>query len=293
MLLNGGKKMKIKKVVTTVIAAIVVLPVIIILAVALFGGNMIKAGVEIGASNALGVSVTLDEASLSLFAGKLELEDLQVSNPPEFEHEKLLTMGLVHVNVALTSLTSDTVVIQDMIFDEVTLVIEQKGLKTNLQTILDSLPEAEPEEEPAEPVKDEEKPAKKLKIANLEIKNVHVKVNLLPIPGRLDEVTFNLSPIVMTDLGSDDKMTIAKLTSKILMAIAKGVATDGTKFLSEDILGPMQDVTGAAVKIGAETLKKVTDIGAEGIGKGAEGIKKGVEGIGDGLKGIFGGKKKE
>jgi hypothetical protein len=285
--------MKIKKVVTTVIGAIVVLLVIIILAVALFGGNMIKAGVEIGASTALDVPVTLDEASLSLFAGKLELEDLQINNPPGFEHEKLLTMGRVHVNVALTSLASDTVVIQDMIFDEVTLVIEQKGLKTNLQTILDSLPEADPEEEPAEHGKDEEKPAKNLKIANLEIKNVHVKANLLPIPGKVDTVTFNLSPIVMTDLGSDDKMTIAKLTSKILIAIAKGVATDGTKFLSEDILGPMQDVTGAAVKIGADVFNTATDIGAEGIESGAKGIIKGVEGIGDGIKGIFGGKKKK
>jgi len=293
MVLNGGKKMKLKKVVTTVIAAIVVLPVIIILAVALFGGNMIKAGVEIGASTALDVPVTLDEASLSLFAGKLELEDLQVNNPPGFDHEKLLTMGLVHVNVALTSLTSDTVEIQDVILDEVTLVIEQKGLKTNLQTILDSLPEAEPEQEPAEPVKDEEKPAKKLKIANLEIKNVHVKVNLLPIPGRLDEVTFNLSPIVMTDLGSDDKMTIAKLTAKILMAIAKGVAKQGTDLLPSEIIGPLQDISTETIEKGLEILKEATDIGANGIENGAEGIKKGVEEVGEGLKGIFGGKKKK
>jgi len=282
--------MKIKKVVTTIILALVAVVLIIILTIGLFGGKMIKAAVEIGASDALGVPVTLDEASLALFAGKLELEELEVENPPGFEHEKLLTMGLAHVNVALTSLASETVVIQDMIFDEVTLVIEQKGLKTNLQTILDSLPKAEPEEEPAEA---EKKPAKKLKIANLEIKNVHVKANLLPIPGKIDTITFNLSPIVMTDLGSDDKMTVAKLASKILMAIAKGVATDGTKFLPKEILGPMQDVTGAAIEIGADVLNTATDIGAEGIESGAEGIKKGVEGIGKGLKGIFGGKKKK
>ena len=285
--------MKIKKVVTTVITVIVVLLLIIILAIGLFGGKMIKAAVEVGASNALGVPVTLGEASLSLLAGKLELEDLQVNNPPEFEHEKLLTMGRALVDVSLTSLTSDTVVIQNMIFDEVTLVIEQKGLKTNLQTILDSLPEAEPEPEPEkvpeDPAKTEEKPAKNLKIANLEIKNVQVKAKFLPIPGKADTVTFKLAPIKMTNLGSDDKMTVAKLASEVLMAIAKGVAQQGTDYLPAEIIGPLQDISGK----GLEVLKGATDIGTEGLGKGADGIKKGIEGIGDGLKGIFSGKKKE
>ncbi|MCK5172203.1 MAG: hypothetical protein KAR47_02360, partial [Planctomycetes bacterium] len=205
--------MKTKKVVTGIIAVLVALILIIFIAIGLFGGKMVEAGVEIGASNALGVPVTLDSASLSLLAGKLKLEGLEVSNPPGFEYEKLLTMGLAHVNVSLTSLASDTVEIQDMIFDDVALVIEQKGMKTNLQTILDSMPEAEPKEEPKEPAEPEaeEKPAKNLKIANLEIKNVEVKVKLLPIPGKTDTITFKLAPIKMTDLGSDDKMTVAKL----------------------------------------------------------------------------------
>lgn len=278
--------MKIKKAVTTIIAAIVALLLIIILAIGLFGGNMIKAGVEIGASGALGVPVTLDEASLSLLSGKLELEDLQVNNPPGFEHEKLLTMGLALVDVSLTSLASDTVEIQNMIFDEVTLVIEQKGLKTNLQTILDSLPKAEPEEVPEEPAKAEEKPAKSLKIANLEIKNVEVKAKLLPIPGKADTVTFKLAPIIMTDLGSDDKMTVAKLAAKILMAIAKGVAKQGTDLLPSEIIGPLQDISSETIEKGLEILKGATDIGTNGI-------EKSVEGIGEGLKGIFGGKKKK
>lgn len=270
--------MKIKKVVTYVSLAVVVLVLCIIAAIALFGGKMIVAGVEIGATKALGVPVTLDSASLSLFAGKLELKGLEISNPPGFEYEKLLTMGRVHVNVALTSLMSDTIEIQDMILHDISLVIEQKGLKTNLQIILDSLPKTEKEK----PTAEEEKPAKNLRIANLEIKNVEVKAKLLPIPGKADTVTFKLAPIKMTDLGSDDKMTVAKLASEILMAIAKGVANQGREFLSEDILGPMQDITG-------ETLKKATEVGGEAAGA----LKKGLEGIGEGIKGIFGGKKKK
>lgn len=274
--------MKIKKVVTYVILAVVVLVLCIIAAIALFGGKMIVAGVEVGATKALGVPVTLDSASLSLFAGKLELKGLEISNPPGFEHEKLLTMGRVHVNVVLTSLMSDTIEIQDMILHDISLVIEQKGLKTNLQIILDSLLETEKEKPAAEEEKEEEKPAKNLRIANLEIKNVVVKAKLLPIPGKADTVTFKLAPIKMTDLGSDDKMTVAKLAAEILMAIAKGVATQGLEFLSEDILGPMQDITG-------EALKKATEVG----GEAAEVLKKGLEGIGEGLKGIFGEKKKK
>lgn len=280
--------MKIKKAVTGIILVLVALVVIVIVAIGLFGGKMVRAGVEVGATKALNVPVTLESASLSLLAGKLELKGLQVSNPPDFQHEKLLTMGRAKVDVSLASLTSDTVEIEDMIFDDVSLVIEQKGLKTNLQTILDSLPKPDEEDE-EEPTEEKEKPAKNLRIANLEIRNVEVKAKLLPIPGKLDTVTFKLAPIKMTDLGSDDKMTVAKLASEILVAIAKGVAGQAGDLLPDEILGPMQDVTGGAVKVGKEVLEQATDVG----GEAADTLKKGVEGVSEGIKGIFGGKKKE
>ena len=155
------------------------------------------------------------------------------------------------------------------------------------------MPEAEPKEEPKEPAEPEaeEKPQKNLKIANLEIKNVEVKVKLLPIPGKTDTITFKLAPIKMTDLGSDDKMTIAKLASEILMAIAKGVAQQGKELLPSEIIDPLKDISAETIEKGLEILKEATDIGTDGIENGADEIKKGIEGIGEGLKGIFGGNK--
>jgi hypothetical protein len=83
----------------------------------------------------------VDDVSLSILGGSVELEDLVINNPPGYEHEHLLKLGSAKVDVDIRSLMSDTVNIKSIMFDEVSLVIEQKDLirTNNLQEILKSL----------------------------------------------------------------------------------------------------------------------------------------------------------
>ena len=77
----------------------------------------------------------------------MELENLIIPNPERIRKPNLLEAGNVKVDVGLRSLMSDTVKIDDMIFNDITVTIEQKGLTTNnLQEILDSLPKADDEQ---------------------------------------------------------------------------------------------------------------------------------------------------
>ncbi len=158
------------------------------------------------------------------------------------------------------------------------MVIEQKCLTNNLNEVFDALPsvKAAPKETSEEP----ETEAKNLHIDNLEISNVAVKVKLLPIPGKTDTVTLKVAPIKMTDLGSDDKLSTAKLAGKVLAAIATGVAKQGGGILPKDLVSSIDS-----------TLKNKGDLfmdSSKDIGKDIiEGGKDIGEGVGEALKGLF------
>jgi len=275
-----------KKVLITILVAILIVVVIVVVLVNRFGDRALKVGIETAATKVLGVGVTVEDVSLSLFGGTLDLNSLVINNPAGYEHPNLLELGTAHVEVDVKSLLSDTVSIKDIKLDGVTVVIEQKGLTNNLNVVLASIPSgAEQEEKPEQ----EQAAGKKLRIANLEVSNVKVKVKLLPIPGRADTVEFSLAPIKMTNLGSDKKLDTAMLTGKILTAIAKGVAQEGAGVLPTELVGPIKSTLTEQGAIVVETGKKVLEesqkLGKDVIEKGKDVGQDAVEALRGLLKG--------
>jgi len=106
--------------------------------------------------------------------------------------------------------------------------------------------------------------------------NVNVKVKLLPLPGRADTVKLKLDPIKMTNLGKGSKLDTAKLTGKVLAAIAAGVAEQGAGIFPEDVIGPIKSVFGESGKVFIESGKGLLE-GGKDVGKG----------VTDALKGLF------
>jgi len=255
---NTGKILRI------VLLAVLVLVVCVVVLISVFGNSALKTGIETAASKTLKVGVSIDDLDFSILGGKVGFENLVIDNPPGYQHDKLLEVGKARIAVSIGSLLKDTVNIKEIMFDGVNVVIEQKGLSNNLQDIIKALPKgesAEPEE-----AEEPEKPAKKLHIDNLEISNVTVKAKLLPVPGKADTVTLKLNPIKMTDLGSDEKMDVAKLTGKILLAIATGVAEQGAGLLPESMTDGMKDALSKATELGktaAEEGKKILEEGKD------------------------------
>ena len=172
---------------------------------------------------------------------------------------------------------SDKVDIDYIILDNIEVSIEQKGLSTNLNDILKSLPKSE------QAGRRPQAPGKKLYIKTLEINNVTCTCKMLPF-RKTSEVTLKIAPIKMTDLGSDNKLDMAALASKILAAIAEGVAKQGAGVLPDDITGPLKSGLGQVQGIlqGAGTQAGEMGKGAIEAGKGIfeQGQKAG--------KGIFG-----
>lgn len=273
---------KLSKVIGIILLIFLVSAVLVVLAINIFANRALKAGIEIAATKTLNVKVGVGDVDLSIMGGKLGLQKLEIDNPPGYQHDKMLELKEAKVGVNIKSLLSDVVEIKEIKLDGVNVVIEQKGFTSNIQEIIKALPKAEAEK-PEDAIG---KPAKKLHIDNLEITNVTVKVKLLPVPGKSDTVPLNLNPIRMTDLGSDNKMDLAKLSAKILLAIAAGVAEQGAGQLPKDMTDGMKATLSEAKELGktaAEKGKQIfetgKDEGKEIIGGFKDLIKKAEEGI--------------
>jgi hypothetical protein len=183
----------------------------------------------------------------------------------------LLKLNRGDIKVQIRSLLADEVLIRDMQLDGMDLVLEQRGLGNNLQDIIKA---AKRKGEPS---------GKRLYVDNLELTNVTVNVKLLPVPGKADTMTLKLAPIKMTDLGRNETLDVATLTSKIILAVAGGIAEQGTGVLPKEMISGLTSVLDTALDLG----KVILDTGAgttEGIQKGVEDIGKGIT---EGLKGIL------
>ncbi|MGA2172870.1 MAG: hypothetical protein ABSG82_07665 [Sedimentisphaerales bacterium] len=266
--------MKTKKTILKfVVLPLAILLVVLVTAFFLVGTTLIKTGIEVAATKTLGVPVTIKNVNLSILRGKVAIRGLVVENPPGYANKTLLELGDGQAQVYIGSLMTNTVKIKLIKLDGAKLTMEQKGLTNNLKEILDRIPAA-PEPKAGE---------KKLQIDRLEIINTNVKVKLLPIPGKADNISINIDPIVMENLGTDNKLSTSALTAKILAAIAAGVAKQGAGLLPDDMvkgigsaLDKTKEMGKAATKEGQKILETTTGAGENAVNN---------------IKGLFGGKK--
>lgn len=267
--------------VRSVLGAGLILIVVAVVAVNLFADYAVRVGIETAATKTLNVGVSVSNVDLSIMDGKLTLQNLLIDNPPGYRHDKLLELKSAKIEVDVKSLLSDVVNIKEIKLDGVNVVLEQRGISgNNLQDVIAAIHSGS---------KDGQTSGKKLHIDNLEMSNVTVQMKLLPMPGKVDTVTLNLSPIRMTNLGGDNKLDTAALSGKILLAIAHGVAKQGVGVLPKDIVDTMTSTLGKTIDLSKGIIEGREGIGEEII-KSTEDIGKGIT---EGLKSLLKPKKEE
>jgi hypothetical protein len=187
----------------------------------------------------------------------------------------LLKLKQVNLKADTKSLLSKEVLIKDMKLDNMEVFVEQKGLGNNLYQVI------KPLREPHKPT------GKGLVIDNLEIANVTVHVSVPAVAGQAQSMDLKLASIKMSNLGRSEKMDTAVLISKILLAVAAGIAEQSGGILPKETIGQLGGVLDKAVDIGKTIL-------APG-GKTPDGQQKDSLGksVTDGIKDLFGGKKKQ
>jgi hypothetical protein len=258
-----------------VVVVLIVLAIVGLVGVILFANRAVQTAVETAGTRALNVAVRIDRTAVSLSAGTVELYGIIVANPPGYEGPALLKLQQTDFKVNTGSLLSKQVHIEDMKLDNMEVFIEQKGLQNNLYQVI------QPLRQPRRPT------GRGLLIDNLEIRNVTVHAAMTTIPGQTPGVDLKIASIRMTDLGRHEKVDTAVLISKIVLAVAEGIAQQGGGILPKETIGELGSILDKALDLGKIILGP--------SGKTPEGQEK--ENLGqtvtDGLKDLLGGQKNQ
>jgi hypothetical protein len=261
---------KMIKIIPSILGILLLIVVLAVIGINLFADNAIKTTIEMAGAEALQVKVDVTKADLTFLNRSLTLQKVSIANPTGYQHDTLLQLDSANTTVEVKSLLSDVVKIKTMQLEGIELVLEQRGLSNNLQEILNSLPEDI----------DKYSTGKELQIDLLEISDITVKAKLLPIPGKIDTLTFRLTPIKLTNLGTNKKMNVAGLTAKILVAISGGIAKQGAGILPDGMISTLGSTLSKTAELGMKLLKAGSAnsqelIKATGkLGKGIQGLLK-------------------
>jgi hypothetical protein len=238
----------------------------------LFLNQLAAKAVEKGGTYALGVPTTLSSARIHPVDGKFALLGMHVANPEGFSSPHFFELQVGELQVAMSSLTKDTVEAPQLELNGLDLNLERASGKTNYGAILDHLKRFESEGPPKD-----DSGGKKFIVRDVLIRDITVHVDLVPVGGSLTKTTVSVPEIHLTNVGTgEDAKSISQLMSEILTAVLNAAVQSAGDLIPAEVLGDL--------KGGLSGLKGV----ALDLGKGIQGVGKEVgEKAGDLLKGVI------
>lgn len=123
------------KVLKAVIMFVVVLGIIAVGAVSLWLGRGVKVAVERYGPGIVGAPVTVGAVILAPWSGRGSIQNLVIGNPPGFKGAHALSVGSVEVKIKLSSLATDTIVVESIVVREPEILFEMGDHGNNLSRL--------------------------------------------------------------------------------------------------------------------------------------------------------------
>ena len=262
---------------------IVVLVLVGLVALYFSLNSIIKDQVQTQGTQATGVQTDLQSVNLNPFGGKLSLNELTLHNPEGFSDAKIFSLGEADVNVKLSSLLADEIVVPNVDLDGATILIELDGLNLNTLKLLENIQgsgegdDAGEEGQSPEPAPDGD--TRGYVINNLNITNTKL-VGRVSVPGGIEQdIDLTLADINKTDVrGVELSDVIAFAVETILINASREVTAvvpnleqlgGQVESIANDVLGDVGGRIDQAVPGAGEAVKNAA--GKE-VGKALEGI---------------------
>jgi uncharacterized protein involved in outer membrane biogenesis len=221
---------KIKKILLGVGIGLLVLIVIAVMAVGLFLGKIVKAGMETVGPKITQTTLTVDSVDVSMLTGSAKVKNLVIGNPEGFKAPNAISIGLAAVSVSPMSVLSDKIVVKSVRIESLEITFEgnpfgannltkiQNNVNTAAANFQSPLSTNQPPKTAAPA-----KPGAKLEVDDFLITGAKVNIGTgatLPLPD-----------IHLTDLGKGPEgITAADLTkqvlSEVISATIKAVGSD-------------------------------------------------------------------
>lgn len=229
----------------------------------------LRAGIDKGMNWAAQTPCALGKADLKPWSGAIHLEKLELGNPDGCREKEgfknLVQFEKGTVSVQVGSLTSDRIVVDEVVFDGIELTMNQhENGKWNYEIVQESLMRLSGGDGKQPPEQQPGGKQKAISVKLIKFTNTKVRVDL---SGKLGAAAMGtrelkLSNFEMRDVASDDG--IPSLTTKVIQALLGQAA--------KELPGQLGDI---GKDLGKSLTKSVGDLGGEVL----EGGKKAVEGI--------------
>jgi hypothetical protein len=241
----------------------------------------IKAAVEEAGQRATQVSVTLNEVDTgNVLDGAVALRGLIVGNPSGFKTDSAFKLGEVSVKVDPASITSDTIVVKEVVIGAPQVTYEFASGGSNIGTIQKNVEKMAGGGGSGASGGGDSGGGKKVMIENLYVRDGRVNVSADFLQGK--QTGTNLPTIHLKNIGQGGGATPTEVAEQVIAAIAKA----STSAVGKLDVGAIKDALGKELGAKAgEMQKKLED--ATG-GAAGDAMKKGTEEAGKALKGIFG-----
>ena len=242
--------------------------------------SLIKTAVETVGTEVAGVTVSLDKASVSASSGSGSLSGLNVGNPPGFKTDQAFSLGQVSITLDTSTVTSDPVVIKEVIIARPEITYEIGNSGTNLDTIQSNVSVySAGQSSGGEAESGGEGP-------NFIIENLYLRggqVNVMASQFLDNTMSAPLPDIHLTDIG---KAEGGATPGEIAQQVMDQVLADISGAVSQiDISGITKNLGDSAKKALESVDTKAIQEGAGSLGESTGGA---VEGASDAVKKLLG-----
>jgi len=262
--------------------------VVALVVVYFFAGAIIRPIVESTAGKALGVPTTLGGVDLRAFAGNMTLADLSVSNPKPFEAPQFVGFKECSVTLEPSSLLGDTVKINEIKIDGLTLTMEQRGIESNIAAILKNLTAASSSSAGGpKPAASGNGGQKQLDIEHVIMTNTKLSVKAGGIPGLSAQGIDIVLPKLQIDRPMDPDGRLPKLADLMGQMLTQ-IAAEAAR--NPQLPKELQGIFGSAADLGknfGQTAQNAIKGAMDNV------VGKNLDNVGKNLGNLFGNKKDE
>ena len=183
-----------------------------------------------------GTEMSLKGVSFSPFSGRCKIKGLIIGNPENFKTESAIKLGSFYMDISLTSLLSDTIIIEEIYINAPEITYEHSlSHGTNIGSIIDNIKKADPKEEEKDAVttKSKKKSSKKIVIDYFIIEDAKINLSTTLLNGNSFSIpmpTIELRDIGKEKEGASIEEVLALITDKLNTTIINTVS-DSSKLV--------------------------------------------------------------
>ena len=197
---------------------VVVLGVIAVGAASVWLGRGVKLALEQYGPGIVGAPVSVGSVVLTPWSGRGSITNLVIGNPPGFKGAHAVAIGAIDIKIDLSSLVTDTIVVESLVVREPEVLYEMSGSGNNLSRLQKN---AEGAKAPAKGGEAAARPGKSLLIKEFTVTGGQVGLSVSELGAQ--GVKLPLPGIRMSNLGGKGR-TPAEAASQALGAIASSAS---------------------------------------------------------------------